>query len=82
MATATFADLTAVNDLRMKLNTVKLHYREANLEMNSVQEHRSENLYNTVVQLMKAVGNHLQLDDILHVTRVAKLSKDTERKKV
>ncbi|XP_026331279.1 uncharacterized protein LOC113238659, partial [Hyposmocoma kahamanoa] len=85
--TATIADLTkdneklksSVNDLTTRLNTVELHMREANLEINGVPEHRSENLYKTIVQLTKAVDNPLQVDDILHVTRVAKLSKDNDR---
>lgn len=85
--TKTIADLTkdneklksSVYDLTTRLNTVELHMREGNLEINGIPEHRSENLYNTVVQLTKAVDNPLQVDDILHVTRVAKISKDNDK---
>lgn len=68
-----------VSDLTGRLNTVELHMRECNVEINGVPENRSENLIDTMVQLTKAVENPLTPDDIQHVTRVAKLNRDNDK---
>lgn len=68
-----------VNELTGRLNTVEVHMRECNIEINGVPENRSEILIDTIVQLTKAVENPLTPDDIQHVTRVAKLSRDSTK---
>ncbi|XP_041973466.1 uncharacterized protein LOC121729133 [Aricia agestis] len=86
-STSTIANLTkdnehlktTVKELTSRLNTVELHMRESNLEINGIPEHRSENLYDTAIQLAKAVDSPLQKEDIQHVTRVAKLSNENNR---
>lgn len=70
---------TSVADLSNRLNTVELHMRESNIEINGIPEHRSENLIDTVIKLTKVVDNPLSADDIKYVTRVAKLHKDATR---
>nr|XP_026489850.1 uncharacterized protein LOC113396210 [Vanessa tameamea] len=53
--------------------------RESNLEINGVPEHKTENLVNTIGQLAKTVNVNLLDDDIIQVTRVAKLRNDSNR---
>lgn len=84
---ATIADLkkdneqlkTTVHDLTIRLNAVELHMRESNVEINGIPENRSENLRDTVIQLTKAVENPVLPDDVIQVTRVAKMSQNNER---
>lgn len=70
---------TSVKDLTTRLNIVESHLRECNVEINGIPEHRSENLVNTMVQLGQVVKNPLAMDDIQHVTRVAKLNKNSDK---
>ena len=70
---------STVHDLSVRLNTVELHMRDSNIEINGVPEHRSENLVNTVLQLSKTVESPLSESDIQYATRVAKMSNDTGR---
>lgn len=70
---------SSVADLTNRLNTVESHMRESNIEITGVPEHRSENLIDTVIQLSKVVETSLTAEDIVHVTRVAKLDKDSTR---
>ncbi|CAB3261565.1 unnamed protein product [Arctia plantaginis] len=70
---------TTVSDLTGRLCSTELHMRECNVEVNGVPENRSENLINTIVQLTKVIESPLSSDDIHQVTRVAKLSRDSER---
>lgn len=68
-----------VYDLSSRLNTVELHMRECNIEINGIPENRSENLINTVMQLTKSIDNPLEVADIQHVTRIAKLNRDSDK---
>ncbi|CAH4034172.1 unnamed protein product [Pieris brassicae] len=67
----------SVNDLTNRLALVEQHMREANVEIGGLPEHSSENLANTVVQLSKLVKQPLAEGDVLQVTRVAKLNRNT-----
>ncbi|XP_050665167.1 uncharacterized protein LOC126965571 [Leptidea sinapis] len=53
--------------------------RESNVEINGLPEHRSENLSTTLISLAEAVGCSIGDADIQHVTRVAKLDKESTR---
>ncbi|CAH2097822.1 unnamed protein product [Euphydryas editha] len=69
----------SVKDLQTRLNTVELHMRECNVEINGIPEHRTENLVNTIAQLNATVGISISTDEIQHVTRVAKLNKRSDK---
>uniref|UniRef100_A0A2A4IUU8 FP protein C-terminal domain-containing protein n=1 Tax=Heliothis virescens TaxID=7102 RepID=A0A2A4IUU8_HELVI len=68
-----------VNDLTSRLNLVEQHMRECNIEITGMPEYQTENLANVVLQLGKAVECPVTIEDIQHVTRVAKLNKDNNR---
>lgn len=72
----------AVTDLSHRLNAVEQNMRENNIELNGIPEQRSENLSNIVIQLTKTVDNPIISEDILHVTRVSKLSKNERPRSV
>lgn len=69
----------SVKDLTSRLNTVEVHMRENNIEINGIPENKSENLANVIVQLGNIIANPLKEDDIQHVTRVAQLNRNTEK---
>lgn len=71
---------STVNELSTRLSLTEQHMRESNLEINGVPEIRSENLVSTVMQLAKTVEYPISEDDILNVTRVAKLVKNNNDK--
>lgn len=68
-----------VKTLTERLTQVEQHMRSSNLEINGIPEHRSENLIKTLEQLGNVVENRFNDNDILHVTRIAKLNKDSDR---
>ncbi|KOB69388.1 Uncharacterized protein OBRU01_16987 [Operophtera brumata] len=68
---------TTVTDLFTRLSLAKQHMRESNVEINGLPEHRSENLSKTVLQLARTVKVDISDDHIPHVTRVAKINKDS-----
>ncbi|XP_013147952.1 PREDICTED: uncharacterized protein LOC106110614 [Papilio polytes] len=68
-----------VKELGNRLNIMELHSRDSNIEINGLPENRSENLTNTLNQLAKIVNYSLVTEDIQHVTRVAKLSRESNR---
>ncbi|KAL4711648.1 hypothetical protein ACJJTC_011356 [Scirpophaga incertulas] len=70
---------SATSDLTQRLNIVEVHLRESNIEINGIPEHRSENLVDTIIQLGKIVDTPLVRQDIVKVTRVAKLSNNNSR---
>lgn len=70
---------STVHDLTSRLSLVEQHMRESNLEINGIPEHKTENLPSTILQLSKAVDSTLTDEEILHVTRVAKMDKDSDR---
>lgn len=70
---------SSVKQLNNKLNTVEIHMRESNVEINGIPEHKSENLVNTVLQLGKVVSHQLSIEDVQCVTRVAKLNKNNDK---
>lgn len=70
---------SSVKDLTSRLTSVEQHLRSNNIEINGLPEYQSENLQSTVVQIAKAVDCTLSSDDILHVTRVAKVNKSSTR---
>lgn len=68
-----------VDDLTIRLNSVEQHMRECNIEITGMPEHQTENLANVILQLGKTVECPVASEDIQHVTRVAKLNKDSNR---
>lgn len=72
---------STVTDLSTRLNTVEQNMRECNVEINGIPENRSENLPSVMLQLGQSVECPITKDDIQHVTRVAKLNKDSDRPK-
>lgn len=70
---------TTVKDLSLRLTLSEQHQRENNVEINGIPEHRSEILPNCIMQLAKVVKSPLVDEDIVQVTRVAKMNKDDKR---
>ncbi|KAG7308213.1 hypothetical protein JYU34_006883 [Plutella xylostella] len=70
---------TTVNDLTSRLCQVEQQMRESNIEINGIPEKNSENLSSIVTKIAKSVDCQLKDDDVLHVTRVAKLNKENPR---
>lgn len=70
---------SSVRDLSDRLCSVEQNMRESNVEIVGVPEFKNENLTNTVVQLAKTVDSPINDEDILHVTRVAKISKQSDK---
>lgn len=68
-----------VSDLTHRIHLVEQNMRDSNIEINGIPEHRQENLTKVIEQLMKTVDAPVPAEEILHVTRVAKLSKDSNR---
>lgn len=70
---------TTVTDLSARLCVVEQNMRDNNIEINGIPEHKTEILSSTLQQLAKTIGTCIEDGDILHVTRVAKLNKDSDR---
>lgn len=68
-----------VNNLTDRLCLVEQSMRSANLEITGIPENRSENLLKTVEQLARTIEVPIAEADILHVTRVAKQNKESNR---
>lgn len=72
---------STVTDLTTRLNSIEQNMRECNVEINGIPENRSENLPSVMLQLGQSVECPITHEDIQHVTRVAKLNKDSDRPK-
>ncbi|CAG9133408.1 unnamed protein product [Plutella xylostella] len=70
---------SCVNDLSTRLCLVEQQMRESNVEINGLPEKNSENLPCIITKLAKSVDCQIKDDDVLHVTRVAKLNKENPR---
>lgn len=70
---------STVTDLTQRLNRAEQHLRENNVEINGVPEHKSENLVSAIMQLSSTVNAQLKDEDVLNVTRVAKLDRNSNR---
>lgn len=68
-----------LDDLSKRLCLVEQHARENNIEINGIPEHKAENLTNVLHQLAKTIDTPLHDTDILQVTRVAKLNRESDR---
>lgn len=68
-----------VSELTTRLGVVEQHMRENNIEINGIPEYKNENLANTLINLSKTIGSPVNDNDILQVTRIAKLNKDSDR---
>ncbi|KAL4707789.1 hypothetical protein ACJJTC_001735 [Scirpophaga incertulas] len=53
--------------------------RESNVEINGVPEKKSENLVNVFLRMTQSINYSISSEDVLHVTRVAKLNRDNNR---
>lgn len=67
------------NELATRLCIVEQNMRESNVEISGLPENKSENLVNTLQKLAKVTGTDLGDSEILQVTRVAKLNKESDR---
>ncbi|CAH2095172.1 unnamed protein product [Euphydryas editha] len=70
---------TQVKNLTDRLGQIERNMRVCNVEITGIPEHKSENLLNTVEQLGRIVESPIAESDILHVTRIAKLNKESNR---
>jgi hypothetical protein len=70
---------STVKDLSERLHLAEQNMRESNLEVNGVPEHKAENLSNVIVQLAKTVNCPVQVDDVYHAVRVAKMNKQSDK---
>ncbi|CAH2083312.1 unnamed protein product [Euphydryas editha] len=68
-----------VKNLTDRLGQIEQNMRVCNVEITGIPEHKSENLLNTVQQLGRIVESPISESDILHVTRIAKLNKESNR---
>ncbi|CAK1586053.1 unnamed protein product [Parnassius mnemosyne] len=68
-----------VSDLVQRLNYLEQQSRSNNLELQCLPENKHENLYSTVKQLGIIIGCELKDEDILHCTRIAKMSSSNTR---
>lgn len=70
---------STLKNVSQSLNQVEQNMRVCNVEVSGIPENKSENLSNTFKQLAESVKASIVPDDILQVTRVAKLVKDSDR---
>lgn len=70
---------STIGDLLGRVNTVEQQSRSNNFEVQCLPESKNENLYSIVTQLGKAVNCDIKEIDILHCTRIAKLSPSNPR---
>lgn len=70
------SQLKSVTD---RIVQVEQNMRVTNIEINGIPEHKSENLLRTVEQLGRIVQSPIAPNDILHVSRVAKINKESSR---
>ncbi|CAH2086391.1 unnamed protein product [Euphydryas editha] len=70
---------STIGELSRRLAVAEQHLRESNIEINGIPEHRSENVCSVAKQLANTVGYCLEDCDIIHATRVAKLSNENNR---
>ncbi|XP_072937133.1 uncharacterized protein [Epargyreus clarus] len=68
-----------VKTLTDRIGQVEQNMRSSNIELNGIPEHKTENLIKTIQQLGSLVESPFEDSDILHVTRVAKLNKESDR---
>ncbi|CAG9795613.1 unnamed protein product [Diatraea saccharalis] len=69
----------SVKEITSRVESVEQYMRDCNVEINGIPEHRSENLRKALIQIANTVENPLQDSDIQHVTRIAKLNKESKR---
>lgn len=70
---------STVKDLNHRLLLAEQNLRESNLEINGIPEHKTENLSTVVAQIARTVDCNVLDEDVCHVTRVAKLNKESDR---
>lgn len=68
-----------MREMGNRLGMVEQYLRESNLEINGVPEENTENLQCLVTQIANTVHCEISSNDIVHVTRVAKQSKEANR---
>lgn len=69
----------SVIDLTTRLYNVEQNMRESNVEINGLPEDKSENLVETLKNIAKVTSCDIGDNDIMQITRVAKLNKDNNR---
>ncbi|CAG9790257.1 unnamed protein product [Diatraea saccharalis] len=70
---------SSIKDLSHRLYLAEQSMRESNLEINGIPENRAENLYNVISQISKTVNCPIEMNDINHISLVAKLDKEKNR---
>lgn len=69
----------SVNDLTTRLCCVEHNMRENNVEIGGLPEDKSEDLVKTLQEIAKVTSCDIGDSDILQITRVAKLNKESNR---
>ncbi|CAG5019703.1 unnamed protein product [Parnassius apollo] len=62
-----------------RIEQIEQNMRAPNVEINGIPEHKSENLLKTIEQLGFAIENPLGDNDVVHVSRIAKFNKESDR---
>lgn len=70
---------STVKDLSDRINNMEQHARANNLEIQCLPENKNENLFEIASTLGSVVGCDIKKDNILHVTRIAKIDKSGTR---
>lgn len=68
-----------VTELATRLNIVEQNMRENNVEINGLPEDKSENLIKTLQKIAVVTSCDIGDNDIMQITRVAKLNKESNR---
>lgn len=68
-----------VSDLNTRINYLEQNARSNNLELQCLPENRNENLITIIKQLGSVVGYEVKDCDVLHSTRIAKISTNNSR---
>ncbi|CAK1548668.1 unnamed protein product [Leptosia nina] len=69
----------SLSDMHVRLNQAELQLRLNNLELQCVPEQKNENLLDIFTNLSKTIGCKIDVNEITHCTRVAKINKTSTR---
>lgn len=70
---------SSIKNLTARINQLEQNARSRNIEIQCIPEKKSENLISIVKQLSNVVGLDLQDENIIHVTRTAKVNPESKR---
>lgn len=69
----------SVTELTTRLSIVEQNMRDSNVEINGIPEDKSENLITTLKKIADVTSCDIGDNDIMQITRVAKLNKENNR---